>query len=85
MSDEVPNKEDIEWFMRLVHTNYAGGTLGVWLDHLNIWLAMAWTKENPDPSRCQTVVNIIQLTFDTRELAMECTWNTAVLLPKVGG
>ena len=30
-------------------------------------------------------MKIIQLEFDIGELALDCTWNTIILLPKGGG
>ena len=48
-------------------------------------LAAAQEEEKPDPSRWWISVKIIQLEFDIGELALDCTWNTIILLPKGGG
>ena len=53
--------------------------------HLNICLAAAQAEEKPDPYRWWISVEIIQLLFGIGELALDCAWNTVILLPKGGG
>ena len=52
------------------------------MEHLNIWVVTIRAEENPDPSRCHIVVDIIQLEFATEKLDMKCTWATVVLINK---
>ena len=52
-------------------------------EHLRIWLVAEQVEENPNPSRWNIVVDIIQPAFSTGELAMYCMWSTVVLIDLV--
>ena len=71
--------------MRRTHQNYDRGPSGMFVEHLEGWIVEAQSEEKPYPSRWNIVVEIIRLKFETGYLETECTWDTVVLLPKVGG
>ena len=85
MADRFPSKDEIEWAVRRIHPNWAKGPSRMWVYYLNIWLAVAQAEEKPDPYRWWISVDIIQLSFYIEQLALDCTWNTFILLPKGGG
>ena len=85
MAYRFPSKDEIEWAVRRIHPNWAKGPSRMWVYYLNIWLAVAQAEEKPDPYRWWISVEIIQLAFDIGELALDCAWNTVILLPKGGG
>ena len=85
VADRFPSKDEIEWATRSIHPNWARGPSGIRVYHLNMLLAAAQEEEKPDPSRWWISVKITQLEFDIGELALDCTWNTIILLPKGGG
>ena len=52
------------------------------VDNLSIWIAAEQAEGKPDPYRWWVSVEIIQLAFYIGELALDCTCNTVILLPK---
>ena len=85
VADGGPSKEKIKWAVRWVFPNQSGGPSGIHSEHLKICPAAVQEEENPDPSRSWIVLEMVQLAFDTGELATECTWATFIILTKGSG
>ena len=66
MADGVLEKEEIVWSARFICPNILGGPSGIREEHLKIWFAVTQAEENPDPSRCQIAVDIMQMVLATR-------------------
>ena len=42
-------------------------------------------EESPDPAQWEMVIGMIQAAFREGHLMEECTWQTAILIPKGSG
>ena len=54
-------------------------------EHLHQWMIAATRDDLPDATNWLKVVSIIQSSFQDGTLAEEFTWQTVVLITKVGG
>ena len=52
------------------------------IDHFKEWYAEAVRKEEPERTRWEALVELVQHCYATGDLPQEVTWMTIVLLPK---
>ena len=50
--------------------------------HLSLWICAAKQEEYPNPGNWEKFVDIIQADFSGGELALQCAWQTVVMIPK---
>jgi hypothetical protein len=82
--DNVPDEREISNTVRLLRWGKSPGPLGIRAEHLREWLNAAERKNNPDPSRWNKMVEIIQHAFETGELPTELLWSVLVLNAAAG-
>jgi len=83
--DDVPDDEEIAVAVPKMRAGKAAGPSKIRADHLKRWLTEATRSENPDPSRWEVLVELVQECYRTGTIAEEMTWSSMVLLPKGGG
>ena len=64
MADRFPSKDETEWAVRRIHSNWSRVPSRIRVGYLNIWLAEAQAEEKPDPYRWWISVEVIHLAFD---------------------
>jgi len=78
--DEIPLDEEI--WEAVHHWGKAPGPSGIWTNHLKEWLAEAEKEEEPDSTKWDHLVTLIQHVYETRVLLATLPWAIVVHLPK---
>ena len=84
LDDNIPGKEDISKAVMWLWLNYTGVPSGMRAEHLRLWICAAKREEHPDPEKLEKVFVIIHADFRGEVLAVLCTWQTVVMIPKGG-
>jgi hypothetical protein len=71
--------------VRLLRRGKSPGPSGIRAEHLREWLNAAERENDPDPGRCNKMVELVQHAFKTGELPTEIQWSVLVLIPKGSG
>jgi hypothetical protein len=82
IDDNVSDEREIADTVRLLRWGKSPGPSGIRAEHLREWLNAAERGNNPDPSRWNNMVELVQHAFETGELPTELPWSVLVLIPK---
>jgi Reverse transcriptase (RNA-dependent DNA polymerase) len=85
ISDAVPSEGEIAAAVRRLHRGKAPGPSTMRVDHFKEWYAAAVRENNPDRTRWDALVELVQHCYSSGILPQEATWMTIVLLPKADG
>jgi hypothetical protein len=85
ISDAVPSEEEIAAAVRRLPRGKAPGPSAMRVDHFKEWYAAAIREEQPDCTRWDALVTLVQHCYTTGNLPQEATWMSIVLLPKTDG
>ena len=85
VDDSIQDDKDIDWAVRRLFLNSSGNPSGMKLEHHRQWLIAATRDDSPDATNRLKVASIVQAAFQGGTLTKECTWQTAVFIPKWKG
>jgi exonuclease III len=85
ISDAVPSEEEIAAAVRRLHRGKAPGPSAMRVDHFKEWYAESVREKEPDRTRWDALVELVQHCYSTGNLPQEAAWMTTVLLPKTDG
>jgi hypothetical protein len=83
--DEIPTDEEIRAAVSRLRRSKSPGPSGIRTDHLKDWLAAAEARENPDTTRWDLLVRLLQHVYATGNIPTSLTYAVVVLLPKSDG
>jgi hypothetical protein len=85
IDDNVPDERGIADTVRLLRWGKSPGPSGIRAEHLREWLNASERENNPDPSRWNKMVELVQHAFETGDLPSELPWSVLALIPKGSG
>jgi hypothetical protein len=85
IDENVPDEGEIADTVRLLRWGKSPRPLGIRAAHLIEWLNAAERENNPDTSRWNKMVELVQHAFETGELPTKLPWSVLVLIPKGSG
>jgi hypothetical protein len=83
--DGPPTEAEISEAVIRLRKGKAPGPTGLRSDHIKDWYAAAKRKEQPDTSKWDAFVRLLQHVYTTGEIPAQMAWSTVVLLPKSDG
>ena len=85
VDDDVPTEDEIATAVKRLRNGKASGPSKIRAEQLKAWLEAAQREKNPDPTKWNRVVGLVQACFTKQALPSQMVWSTVVLIPKGGG
>ena len=85
IDDSPPSDGEISDAVARLPSGKAAGASGMRVDHFKAWKHEATRDKDPDSSKWDLLVKLVQLVYETGTLPAQASWMIVVLLPKPDG
>ena len=85
VDDSPPSDGEISDAVARLPSGKAAGASGMRVDHFKAWKHEATRDKDPDSSKWDVLVKLVELVYETGTLPAQASWMIVVLLPKPDG